>query len=122
MQSPFIRWRINRSFGIKAFPSRKFGYMQNCFGRPVKPSSDRDSLVYNNWLQSSAVDVALLGFKEIIDSLKNLKSNPIFLIHDALLIDVHPEDLELIQKIGKDGVSVEGIGYFPLSYSTFSDE
>tara|TARA_B100000029_G_scaffold411022_1_gene413187 strand:+ start:829 stop:2007 length:1179 start_codon:yes stop_codon:yes gene_type:complete len=101
---------------------KKFGYMQNCFGRPVKPSSDRDSLVYNNWLQSSAVDVALLGFKEIIDSLKDLKSDPIFLIHDALLIDVHPEDLKLVQKIGNDGVTVEGIGYFPLSYSTFSDE
>jgi hypothetical protein len=101
---------------------RSSGYMQNCFGRPIHPSSNRDSLIYNNWLQSSAVDVALLGFSEIIKSLSELRSMPIFLIHDALLIDVHPEEEKIIKKIAKGGVSVEGIGYFPLSYSTFSDE
>ena len=100
---------------------RKFGYMQNCFGRPVVPSSDRDSLVYNNWLQSSAVDAALLGFKEVIDSLQDYQAVPIFLIHDALLIDLPREEEKAIKKIARRGASIEGIGYFPLSYSTFSE-
>ena len=100
---------------------RKLGYMQNCFGRPVVPSSDRDSLVYNNWLQSSAVDAALIGFKEVIDSMQELQAMPIFLIHDALLIDLPPEEEKLVKKITSRGASIEGIGHFPLSYSTFSD-
>lgn len=97
---------------------RKEGKMKNYFGRPVVPSSDRDSLIYNNWLQSTSVDIALLSFEKLIKKMNF--ADPIFLIHDAILFDVPGEYLNKAEEIISQGIEISEIGNFPMSYSFFS--
>tara|TARA_Y100000592_G_scaffold631_1_gene1009 strand:+ start:21904 stop:23103 length:1200 start_codon:yes stop_codon:yes gene_type:complete len=78
------------------------GNITNYYGRPIYVKSDAPShVLYNNFIQSTAVDVALEGFRRIIERMKsaNMKSVPIFVLHDALLIDVNPEEKEEVKKL-----------------------
>lgn len=77
------------------------GGIKNYFGRPLV-IGDRRKLI-NLYAQSSAVDAALLGFANGIDEIKDkqLKIIPIFSIHDALVLDVHPDHEGYIDGIVK---------------------
>jgi len=101
---------------------KEFGFMQNSFGRPVTPSATRDTVIYNNWLQSSAADAALLGFKAIIEKLHDsgFITAPIFLIHDAMLLDVPRGELDRLQKELGTEIAIPDVGSFPFEYSTIS--
>jgi hypothetical protein len=92
----------------------KFGKIFNWFGRPITPQSSRESLIYNNYIQSTAVDVALLGFGKIIKKCSN-RVRPIFFIHDAMLLDLHPDDIESFRKLSSS-VDIEKLGNFPLEF------
>ena len=96
---------------------RENGQMKNYFGRPIVPSSDRDSVIYNNWLQSTAVDIALLSFEKLIEKMSF--ADPVFLIHDAILFDVPGEYLDKAEEIISQGIEIPEIGNFPMSYSFF---
>ena len=95
----------------------KKSFMSNIFGRSIVPSSDRDSIIFNNWVQSSAVDVSLLGFQNLIEELRseNLNFEPIFLIHDALVIDASPDMVKKIEKESQISIFIKELGHFPLS-------
>lgn len=98
----------------------KFGFIKNYFGRPVYPQDSRDAVVFNNYVQSSAVDVSLLGFREILKSISEMQINPLFFIHDALIFDVHPGSFEKFKQMSKS-VEIDGLGKFPLEISILSD-
>ncbi len=93
---------------------RKTGKIKNYFGRPITPQGSRESLLYNNFIQSSAVDVALLGFGKILDKAPE-RVRPIFFIHDAMLIDLHPEDIEEFKKLSSS-IFIDELGEFPLEF------
>ena len=93
---------------------KKTGKINNFFGRPIQPQDSRDSLLYNNYIQSTAVDVALTGFGKILDK-SSYRARPIFFIHDAMLLDVHPEDIEGFKSICKS-IDIDGLGEFPLDF------
>ncbi|MAF23976.1 hypothetical protein CL634_00095 [bacterium] len=90
------------------------GKINNFFGRSVSPQSSRPSLIYNNYIQSTAVDVSLLGFGQIIKKSPS-RMRPIFFIHDAMLVDLHPEDIENFKEIAKS-IFIDGLGKFPLEF------
>ena len=98
--------------------------MTNFFGRKITPSSDRDSIIFNNWVQSSAVDVSLVGFLKLIKQFKSLdlKFNPLFLIHDALIVDASPEMIKKLHLDKDISVFINGLGSFPLSLEYLSAE
>ena len=93
---------------------QKFGKINNFFGRPIEPQHARDSLLYNHYIQSSAVDVALLGFGKILDRIP-ARVRPIFFIHDAMLVDLHPDDIETFKKVSSS-IVIDGLGEFPLDF------
>jgi len=68
------------------------GFIKNRYGRVIRPKKDAPRLLYNYFIQSTAVDAALLGFAGAIDLCKAEKWSirPLFVIHDALLLDVAP--------------------------------
>ena len=70
-------------------------------------------MAINNFVQSSSVDVALMGFSklEIPDSAK-----PVAVIHDALVVDLLKDDLQQLVSIIKKGISIEEIGHFHLGF------
>ena len=77
----------------------------NYFGRPIFP--DKESKLFNSYIQSTAVDIAMLGFDQIISKLRDAGGcRPLFLIHDEIICDVPSGVLATAQTIFKDGIEI----------------
>lgn len=85
------------------------GVIKNIFGRPIVVN-DRKKLV-NYFAQSSAAEGALLGFTNIINFIKErqFRMHPIFIIHDDLMLDVHPNEMKYIDQIIKQCERIPGL-------------
>jgi len=106
---------VNEYFGIEELKSKlsvdllKTGgrYIMNYYGRPVFCEDTKPYALLNYYVQSTAVDVAMLGFLNIVSRLKekNIEGmiRPIFILHDALFLDIHEDAYEVIPKIEKLG-------------------
>jgi len=80
------------------------GDFANAFGRRLSDTTARIS----HYVQSSAVDVACDGFMHLVETHPEIV--PCFIIHDALVIDVHNDVLEDIKRACKGGLQVGIIG------------
>ena len=87
------------------------GYIKNHYGRPVFPSSNDDNVLYNNFVQSTAVDVSLIAFRSIINTLNNndIKMCPIFLVHDCIYLDIHPDSIQYILNMVHQPMHIDGM-------------
>lgn len=85
---------------------------RNAYGRPLNIEDERHLIPY--WVQSSAVDVCLLGFSDIVEKLGSF-ADPLFLVHDALFLDVPPRNIQKVSEIIAEGVNVSPFGHFPIS-------
>jgi hypothetical protein len=94
------------------------GKMKNHFGRPL--ACDNESVMLNHYTQSSAVDVACDGFLELVSTMSGVVE-PIFLIHDELVVDVHKDNLEGVLDFCKRGLYVPGLKTnFPIKTKVFN--
>ncbi len=86
------------------------GVARNRYGRMiVDPSIET---LYNNHIQSTAADVALLGFLALLDSVDIV---PHFLVHDALFASVPKRFFTQISAVAAHGVNVLGFDEpFPI--------
>lgn len=83
------------------------GKVINRYGRPVVVDEPLDHLFISYYGQSTGVDVTMLGFKQVIDRLADVpRVRPIFLLHDALLLDIHKDDLPFVRTL--DHLTVKG--------------
>ena len=82
------------------------GYIENSYGRKVTPSTSQAHVLVNNKVQSTGVDVALLGFNTLLSRFKNLniQADPLFLIHDAIILDVPESDIGKVTDVVKQGI------------------
>ena len=110
--------KISHFFGVQ--PLTKMlqeqsasGYITNYFGRPIEVDDNRGSMLINNFLQSTAADLAIEAFSEFAAD-KSFCGIPLFIIHDALIIDVHPKDEPKLSSFVKKGFMHEQLGRFPL--------
>lgn len=102
---------------MKMVGEYKSGKIENYFGRPIKLKKSSSNIALNNYIQSSCVDVALLGFSEIIKDPKFPKSAvPLAIVHDAMAIDVKNSDIQSLEEIINRGIFIEGLGKFYLGY------
>lgn len=85
---------------------------ENGYGRPLEVEEDR--LLVPHWVQSTAVDVCLLAFSDLAEKLSGI-ADPLFLVHDAMFLDVPAENTERLSEIISAGVIVSPYGLFPLS-------
>jgi len=120
---------IKAFFGISSIVSKlkkkikETGTIENLYRRTISPTTDAPHVLFNNYIQSSASDAALLGFKELCEKIKseNIRANLIFIIHDAIILDVHPDSFQKLKSISEDGVSVLNSEIkFPLSFEIIS--
>jgi DNA polymerase I-like protein with 3'-5' exonuclease and polymerase domains len=102
------------------FSQAREGLIQNYFGRPIEIDDARESILINNYLQSTAADVAIAGFNDFAKRFAG-KCRPLFVIHDALVIDVDIEYLEDIKRYVTNGYNVPNLGNFPLKIKEFSN-
>lgn len=97
------------------------GRLHNYYGRPLLDAKgdDPDSKLISHYLQSTAVDVALLGFKDLSARLSASGVQPIYVIHDAVLFDVPAGREAQLQEECSRGVDLE-IGRFELGLKRVS--
>lgn len=106
---------VNDYFGIEKLKEKLAGdllktrgrYILNYYGRPIFCEDTKPYALLNYYVQSTAVDVAMLGFLNIVSRLKEHKLTdkirPIFILHDALFLDIHEDAYHIIPKIEKLG-------------------
>jgi hypothetical protein len=90
--------------------------MGNLYGRKLVVDDERLKLPY--FVQSTAVDVALTGFSKILSRFAEMV--PLFVIHDALVVDAEKDLLAELSKTGLE-VDIEPLGKFYLSVKTLGD-
>lgn len=93
----------------KEYRSKKV--IRNYFGRAIYPESGAGHKLYNHYIQSSAVDAAMLGFRNIVNLIDGVV--PIFIIHDNIGLDfpaklITKENLELIKEEGSKIPKLDG--------------
>jgi len=89
------------------------GYVKNTHGRKI--FTDPPSL--NHFIQSSAVDVSFDIFDALLGKIKekDIEAVPVFLIHDAIGIDIRKEQLGLLSEACSEGLFSKTIGInFPV--------
>jgi len=99
------------------------GSITNLYGRVMTPDSDSGHLLVNRFIQSTAADAAILGFSSLCRQIENeeIKASPIFVIHDALILDVDCDDLEKIENIIENSLRLPKLdGKFPVSMEIIS--
>lgn len=92
------------------------GHITNRFGRIVPIDVPLDRILVNSYAQSTAADVAMLGFHEILKRFDGTRVKPLFLIVDAILLDVHPEDMTFVKTLRS--VDVNGTT-FPVKITVY---
>jgi hypothetical protein len=87
----------------------------NFYGRPIwNIKEEKTNKIVNNYIQSTAVDISLLYFSELCEKLDMDFCKPIFVIHDALICDVHKKYKNEFLKVVKSGFNCSKLGNFPV--------
>lgn len=98
-----VRASFNTPELLKRIKSQFYatGKITNRYGRPVTIDEPQDNIFMNYYAQSTGVDVTLLGFNKIIERLAKEASGirPLFLLHDALFLDVPACHVPLVESI-----------------------
>lgn len=94
---------IKEYFDVESLKSRlksqlnELGKITNRFGRPLVVPQGQDNLLVNTFAQSTGVDVAMIGFDSIIKSLGSEGIKPLFVLHDAIILDVSPDRIKDVE-------------------------
>lgn len=95
------------------------GRIHNFYGRPLWPGTDAGHVLYNNYIQSTGVDVVMLGFSKMVQHIKQKEFliRPKFIVHDCLYIDIHREYnlyIEELQSVGSMIPDIDAYFYSSL--------
>lgn len=96
------------------------GFITNYYGRKIVPTKGTINVLYNNFIQSTAVDVSLIGFNRIISKMQTIFQNfsPLFVVHDALVFEIDETTFRSIDGSSYN-VDLDELGKFPVSISSF---
>ena len=105
-------FEINQLAEKLVLEAKKVGYIKNYFGRLIKTNEEIMNHPYslvNYFIQSSCVDIAMLGFKSVVDLIDEGKMmiRPIFVQHDSIYLDVHENFEYALYDLKKTGSEIE---------------
>lgn len=105
--------QVEEFFCLPAFKQRlnqeveQYGHLTTRYGRRVSVTEAQPYMYPNRVTQSSAVDVSLLGFLNILDLVVDLGMQdrvvPVFVLHDALILDIHENAVNILPALCKIG-------------------
>jgi hypothetical protein len=99
---------VNDYFGLGAIRERLVQeyeannreFILNYYGRRLNTTDAKPYMLLNYFTQSTAVDVALYGFRNIIRAVSgNSLIIPLFILHDALVLDVHNSAMDQLDHL-----------------------
>ena len=106
----------------KASIVNEIGCRNNYYGRPIwNIEETKENKLINNYVQSTAVDIALSYFSELCDKINLELCKPVYIIHDALILDVHNDYISDIMNILDTGYNCEKLGHFPVEIEKLSE-
>lgn len=122
---------VNDLFGLPELRSRLQSeneasgrnHIFSYYGRHVNTKDAEDYMLVNYYSQSTAVDVALYGFRNLLERLQGSTTIiPLFFAHDSLVLDVAPKEMPSLPELCK--VATRNIpllpgATFPLKVSEF---
>mgnify|MGYP005652731961 FL=1 len=82
--------------------------IHNYFGRVLQADDKASHVLYNNLIQSTGVDVAMAGFRWILNELNDSGIVPIFLLHDAIIVDVDPKSASHLIDVANWKIPISG--------------
>jgi hypothetical protein len=93
------------------------GSVRNALGRPLREATRDQRVRTNHFLQSTAAELSILLFSEMCAKVP--AAVPVFVIHDALIVDVPCEQAESFESACN---SAEWLGTkMPVSFHDFSN-
>lgn len=119
--APEIYQNVRKILKVEELDGRlaKMPQLKNAFGRRLSDTTSRVS----HHVQSSAVDVACSGFLDLLSAVDSSCVVPIFLVHDAIVLDVKRSYLLELEKICKNGLFVDIVGHhFPVKMGRLKNE
>lgn len=104
MVNDFFGINLLRQFVEESFLKTSGKFLRTFYGRHLSSDDGKPHALLNYYIQSTAVDVALLGFFNILNRLKDIFGAldlivPIFVLHDAIILDVHKNIEHIIPKL-----------------------
>ena len=102
--------RTRKFFGFEKLVSQlrakcSSGTIRSVMGRPISLSNNRDHTLVSYYLQSSAAEAAISMFSDFINE-THLELFPLFMIHDALVIDCEYSAAQELQRMKELHVSL----------------
>jgi hypothetical protein len=97
------------------------GKINNRFGRPLVIPQGQDNLLVNTYAQSSGVDVSLLGFDSILRQLGPEGIRPLFVLHDAMIVDVSRDRIEDVMSIKEVSIPTY-MSPFPVKFEHLKED
>lgn len=94
----------------------------NYYGRPINNLESSDNVVINNYIQSTAADFFLIAFDNILKEIQSENCIPLFVLHDAFILDVHNDELNKVQNYIKQGYNDDKLGNFPIGINIFNKD
>lgn len=107
---------VNDFFGIDGmrnyvnseYEKTSHKFLRTFLGRHLSPDDSKPHALLNYFIQSTAVDLALLGFERICRKLAEIPTSkevivPVFVLHDALILDVHNKASHILEKLCQIG-------------------
>lgn len=99
---------VNEFFGleelreklIEEYEANNREFILSFYGRPLDTRDAKPYMLLNYFIQSTGVDVALYGFRNFLRAVQNNKMIvPLFILHDALVLDVHNSVIEQLEPL-----------------------
>jgi hypothetical protein len=107
----------------KEYEANNKTHILSCYGRPINTLTAQLYMLLNYYVQSSSVDVAMHGFCNIVEEIDDdEKIIPIFVNHDALVLDVHNsaiDKLKGIKEVGTTNIPLFSNRKFPIKLDRF---
>jgi len=123
-KSNIILKRVNEYFSVlELYEIAKTTYhnkfRKNFYGRPIlNLNEEKTNKIINNFIQSTAVDISLIYFSNIASLFKD-KIRPLFVLHDAFVVDVHNDYAQEFISEVKKGFICQKLGYFPVEIKEY---
>lgn len=119
-QSRDVLDRVKEFFAVKALSKQLLeGSFKNYWGRPLD-NSTLPHVRISHFIQSTSCDIVNVGFWNFLSKLseKNIRVKPIFVLHDALILDVPEKSIKSVALLCKDGIKTQ-LGNFPITCEKF---
>ena len=90
----------------------------NYFGRPLDNNTPSHRRI-SHFIQSTSCDIVNCAFGDFLDQFPKDSVVPLFLLHDALVIDVDSTYVDRVREASSEGLQTS-LGKFPVSCENFS--